>query len=73
VFPASSYLAINTRLLQLAQAAVTSLCGAFSGHYRQDEINAAIDHWFYTKLFDLLPADVHNQVKSTRRSSGRLP
>ena len=61
------------RLLQFAQVAVTSLRGAFSGRYRQDEINAAIDQWFHTKLFDLLPADAYNQVKSSRRSSGRLP
>jgi len=59
--------------LQFAQVAVTSLRGAFSGRYHQDEINAAIDQWFHTKLFDLLPADAHNQVKSSRRSSGRLP
>jgi len=61
------------RLLQFAQAAVTSLRGSFFGRYRQDKINAAIDQWFYSKLFDLLPADAYNQIKSTRRSSGRLP
>jgi len=59
--------------LQSAQAAVTSLRGAFSGRYRQDEINEAIHQWFHTQLFALLPADAYNQVMSARRSSGRLP
>jgi len=63
----------QARLLQFAQATVTSLRGTFSGRYRQDEINDAIDHWFHTKLFDLLPADARNQIKFARRSSGRLP
>jgi len=63
----------QARLLQFTQAAVTSLRGAFSGCYHQDEINAAINQWFHTKLFDVLPAGAYNQIKSARRSSGRLP
>jgi len=48
------------RLLQFAQAAVTSVRGAFSGRCRQDKINAATDQWFHTKLFDVLTAGAHN-------------
>jgi len=59
--------------LPFAQAAVTSLRGAFSGRYRQDEINEAIRQWFHTQLFALLPAEAYDQVMSARRSSGRLP
>jgi len=60
-------------LLQFAQASGISLRSTFLGRYHQDEINDAIDHWFYTKLFDILPADAYNKVKSICRSSGRLP
>jgi len=63
----------QARLLHFAQVAVASLRGAFSGRHRQDEINDVIDQWFHTKLFDLLPAAAHIQVKSARRSSGRFP
>jgi len=71
VMPALQCQAIPNTVSWIDQ--VPPACGAFSGRYGQDEINAAIDQRFHTKLFDLLPDDAYNQVKSSRRSSGRLP
>jgi len=63
-------------LLSFAQSAIAFLRGTVPGPHSQVKINEAISEWVDTKFGNnpvLLPLDLRNQVKATRRSSGGLP